>query len=86
MESGRIGDAAERWSDGDYGMDGCGKDYGFYSKGSLWVTQGCALVYVLETPLSTENGLATWKQGGVLRISVMLRKMVMAWSRVSAKW
>lgn len=40
-----------------------------------------------KTPLSTENGLGAWKQGGVVRLSVMLRKMAVAWSRVSAvKW
>lgn len=40
--------------------------------------------YVLKTPRSMGNSLGAWKPGGVVRLSVMLRKMAVAWSRVSA--
>lgn len=38
----------------------------------------------VKTPLSMENSPGAWRPGGVPRLSVMLRKMAVAWSRVSA--
>lgn len=66
------------------GLMGYGKDYGFYSKSSLWVLQSWEVVRFKNTTPSGERPGGLEARTAVTGHHSVLRKMVVAWSRVSA--